>query len=148
MTGATEFARTPLTGNVLVAFTVDIKPIPKARPRVVNGRTYTPDTTVAYELAVAIAASQAMRGKELITQDVAVAFVFDRSDGIQCDTDNLIKSTLDGMSSVRASKNHMGRIGPVLRNDAQAVDTRARLYRKSDVDRVSVVVLELDTQEI
>jgi Holliday junction resolvase RusA-like endonuclease len=131
----------PLTGTVAVAFTVPGKPIPKARPRVVKGRTYTPETTADYELAVALKAAEAMRGKDPIATDVAVAFLFERTDRIACDIDNLVKSALDGMSSVRPSKAHMGRNGPVLRNDAQVVELRARLIRGASRHLTTVTLL-------
>lgn len=137
----------PLTGTVAVAFTVPGKPIPKARPRVVGGRAYTPETTAAYEQAIALRATQAMRGRPAMAGPVGVAVLFERTDRVQCDLDNLVKAALDGISSQRQSKAHMGRSGPVLVNDSQVVEIRARLIRGASRDLTSITVLDPTPQE-
>lgn len=56
-----------------ISFTVPGRPIPQARPRVVqNGRrTYTPRRSVEYREAVALCAKAAMRGKQPMTGAVS-----------------------------------------------------------------------------
>lgn len=131
----------PLDGDVLVAFTVPGKPIPKKRPRVTRNGVYTPHETTAFEQSVTVAATQAMRGKQLLDQDVALVAMFERTDRIRCDIDNLVKAVTDAIQSTRASKSHMGRIGPVLRDDSQIVDMRVRLVRGASTDGTTVAIL-------
>jgi len=53
-----------------IRFTVPGQPQGKGRARFGNGRTYTPAKTVAYEGLIALAAQQAMEGRELIASPV------------------------------------------------------------------------------
>jgi Holliday junction resolvase RusA-like endonuclease len=53
-----------------IRFTVPGQPQGKGRARFGNGRTYTPAKTVAYEGLIALAAQQAMDGRELIDSPV------------------------------------------------------------------------------
>jgi len=82
-----------------------------------------------------------MRGKQLLDQDVALVAMFERTDRIRCDIDNLVKAVTDAIQSTRASKSHMGRIGPVLRDDSQIVDMRVRLVRGASTDGTTVAIL-------
>lgn len=57
-----------------VVFTVPGEPQGKGRARFGNGRTYTPEKTVAYEGLIAWAAKQAMGPREPITGPVKLSF--------------------------------------------------------------------------
>ncbi len=61
-----------MTGSV--TFIVPGEPQGKGRARFGNGRTYTPEKTVAYEGLIALAASQAMAGREPMTGPVRLSF--------------------------------------------------------------------------
>lgn len=95
-----------------VHFRVPVKPVPKARPQVnlKTGTVYTPPTTVAYEEDVSTYAAMAWvphyePGTPLL---VTLSFYTDGVDVVietaeasaisQGDLDNLVKSTLDGLS--------------------------------------------------
>lgn len=59
---------------MVVTFTVPGEPQGKGRARFGNGRTYTPEKTVAYEGLIAWAAKEAMGAREPITGPVKVSF--------------------------------------------------------------------------
>ena len=44
-----------------------------------------------------------MRGKQLLDQDVALVAMFERTDRIRCDIDNLVKAVTDAIQSTRAA---------------------------------------------
>ena len=85
-----------------LAFTVPGDPVPKARPRVVRGRTYTPKRTVLYEMAVAYAATLAIRniGDTRWNSDgrFKVTIDFWLGNARHCDLDNLSKAILDALT--------------------------------------------------
>ncbi len=66
-------------------------PVPKERPRVVNGYSYTPQRTVDAEEEVA----SHLRELGLFSGNVAVICVFVRSTRRRVDVDNLLKTVLD-----------------------------------------------------
>lgn len=88
------------TGDRL-RFGVTARPVPKARPRVVDGHAYTPARTLAFEAAVGYGAGAAMRraGWGLLTGKVLVDLVVTGARA-NADVDNLLKSVLDGMTGV------------------------------------------------
>ncbi len=86
-----------------LAFTVPGQPVPKERPRVVRGRTYTPPRTAAYEALVGLHAMQATAnwaramGRQWDrAARYSVTLALFRKDARGCDIDNLAKSALDG----------------------------------------------------
>lgn len=86
-----------------IAVTIPGNPIPKERPRVVRGRTYTPPRTAAFEALVRahVASScHAWRISEGVPwprdQRYSVVVVVVRETRATCDLDNLAKSILDG----------------------------------------------------
>lgn len=89
-----------------LAFTVPGQPIPKERPRVVRGRTYTPPRTAAHETKVrayAIAAlGVAKRAGVSWPRDAhyRVTVHFWRQSRQPADIDNLQKSLFDGLNDV------------------------------------------------
>ena len=131
-------------GEVVCVFTAPIRPQPKERPRVTRrGGAYTPSRTRDFENAIAWAATTAMKGRPATGEPVRLILLAEQVDRRQADLDNIVKAVADGLSSHRSSKNHAGRIGPVIRNDAQVVEIRARLVRGADRDAVTVLVEEI-----
>jgi Holliday junction resolvase RusA-like endonuclease len=59
-----------------MTFTISGNPVPKARPRVVNGHAYTPRETAAYERTVQWCYKAAARGALTISTPCEVAIVF------------------------------------------------------------------------
>jgi len=79
--------------------TIPGNPIPKARPRIVNGVAYTPERTADYEeVARNWAAIQWQR--EPLRGPLALRLTFWRRTRRRCDIDNLIKSALDALQGV------------------------------------------------
>jgi Holliday junction resolvase RusA-like endonuclease len=77
-------------------FTVPCTPVPKARPRVVNGRAYTPARTKAHERAVWLAAVRA--GVRPTLEPVTVWLEFHMPAPQRADADNLAKTVLDALN--------------------------------------------------
>lgn len=130
-------------GRLVCLFDAPVRPQPKERPRVYGGRGVTPERTREFEAAIAVYARQAMKGQPPTHEPVRVIILAEQRDRRRADADNVAKSILDGMSSIRASKRHAGRVGPVYLDDAQVHELRVRLVRGADRDRVTVLVEEL-----
>ena len=100
-------------------FTVPGQPQGKGRARFGNGRTYTPAKTVAYEGLIALAAQEAMAGRDLIERPVylTVTAFFDipkswpkarRAKALgsvewhtaKPDGDNVLKAVGDGLNGI------------------------------------------------
>jgi crossover junction endodeoxyribonuclease RusA len=79
-------------------FTVPGNPIPKARPRVVKGRTYTPARTVQAENAVKLAARRARIPR--LDGPVKLTATFYRESAHACDVDNLVKTVSDALNTI------------------------------------------------
>lgn len=92
-----RFAALPPTGK-MVRFEVRGVPVPKARPRVVNGRTYTPARTLDAEKAIALTARVA--GVRPIVGPVVVRCWFFFADRRRRDLDNLIKTVMDALNEI------------------------------------------------
>jgi Holliday junction resolvase RusA-like endonuclease len=84
---------------VEVRFSVEGKPVPKARARVINGRSYTPASTRDWEGLVSWSAKLAMAGRPPLEGEIAVRLHFLGAHG-SADLDNLVKSMLDAMNRV------------------------------------------------
>jgi len=81
---------------VIASFTVDVRPVPKGRPRLgKHGNVYTPTPTVAFENHIAVAAMQS-RLPYGIAAPIATDMMFwiAQRDG---DLDNYVKAVLDGL---------------------------------------------------
>lgn len=96
------------------------RPVPKERPRVGRGRTYTPQRTHAYEDVVAWTVKGAYPGLKVdADHDWRLAVTFVLGDRRKRDIDNLVKSVMDGLEGV------------VWANDNQVVVLRAaKRYQK------------------
>ncbi|MBB3175391.1 Holliday junction resolvase RusA-like endonuclease [Endobacter medicaginis] len=100
----------PFPSNRVLEFAIATRPIPKARPRLGRGRTYTPQRTLDYESLIQLAAQAAMARSQLPLFDepvrVVLSLQFAGRDGTlptapgDGDADNLAKSILDAMNSV------------------------------------------------
>lgn len=114
--------------NVRVFF-VDVRPVPKARPRLgKHGNVYTPTSTVQFENHVA-AAARTVRMPELghdVDITVNIQLMLRHRDG---DIDNYVKAVLDGMRAFF--------------NDRQVVELHALFIRTEshEVEGVHVEVV-------
>lgn len=101
-----------------VRVTIPGEPVPKARPRVVNGRTYTPERTKTAEHAIGWALRSALGPKGVDGErEFSVHAVFRTSTKRRCDLDNLLKTVLDAGNGV------------VWSDDSQVVEARCRIVR-------------------
>ena len=92
----------------MVTLIIPLAPMPKARPRVVNGRAYTPAATKAYERSIKLAAAHLTPVEGPLA--VSIAFIFPRLKGSRSaarqvkstrpDVDNLIKAVLDALNGL------------------------------------------------
>lgn len=85
--------------NLPWRLTVAGNPIPKGRPRVVNGNAYTPKRTREYEAFVRDMAALHWLG-EPTRQEVSVKLSFYRENRRRVDLDNLAKAVLDALNGV------------------------------------------------
>jgi len=111
----------------VIAFVVEGQPIPKARPRVVNGHAYTPDRTRNWETAVAWCARVAMGTQKPLTGDLSVTLEFRRKGKLRADLDNMCKA-MDGMNGI------------VWHDDKQVVELHAKVCYGSEQPGVTVEV--------
>lgn len=127
-------------GDLVCAFAAPLLPLSKERPRVERGRARTPQRTRDYEAAVALFAGKAMRGKPPTKAPVRVIALLEQVDRRPRDLDNQVKALLDGIAGNRT------RTGPVLVNDAQVVEIRARVERGAPVNRITVLIEEMPNE--
>ena len=85
-----------------ITVTIACKPLPKGRPRVVNGRAHTDPKTRAYESMLRTAmAMEASRARWAIPSgDVVVDIVLRFGSGVHGDVDNCAKAILDAAQGV------------------------------------------------
>ncbi len=74
--------------------TVPGNPVPKERPRVVNGRAYTPKRTREAEAVVRLHA----RHLPCLAGPVRLSLAFYRANAVPCDLDNLAKLVSDALN--------------------------------------------------
>lgn len=79
-------------------FTVPGPPIPKARPRVVGRRAYTPEATLQYSRKVALVART--EGITATSSPVSLGVWFYMADRRRADIDNLAKAVMDGLNGI------------------------------------------------
>lgn len=101
----------------MISFTIPGEPMCKERPRVVNGRTYTPKRTKQAEEAIAWAYKAACANHQE-QGDLSLTAVFCRSDKRRVDLDNLLKLLMDGLTK-----------GGAWVDDSQIVHLNATLWR-------------------
>lgn len=81
-----------------VWFVVEGDPLPKERPRVVNGHTYTPDRTRTAETKIAAVAK--MHHVRPTVAPVRLIVAFYRASKRRCDLDNLVKLVQDALNGI------------------------------------------------
>lgn len=79
-------------------FTVPGPPVPKGRPRLGKGKTFTPPETVAYENKVRFSALTA--GVRQIVGDVSLSVAIYFPDRRKRDADNVFKAIADALNRV------------------------------------------------
>lgn len=103
---------------LVIAFRVETPPVPKGRPRVGNGRAYTPSRTVAFEAAVRAAWVAAgcprVEGPLRVTVELDPAGVTVTLEEIDVtrsklrgDVDNYVKAVLDAIQDQRDKRTGM-----------------------------------------
>lgn len=108
-------------------FTVPGVPVPKARPRIGNGRAYTPARTKAYERLVWAYARRA--GVRQLDGPVTVWLEFYLPNATRCDIDNMAKAVLDALN------------GTAYADDKQVFELNTRKHRcASDTARTEVCI--------
>lgn len=117
--------------RIVVAFQLDTRPVPKGRPRFGKTHAYTDPKTRTYENQVRAACTKAMNGAPAAAGDVELLCLFEQTNSVLADTDNLTKAVSDAIE------------GSAFVNDRQVVQIRARRIAKADTNRVSVAVLEV-----
>ena len=109
-----------------ITIVVPGRPVPKGRPRVVRGHTYTPAATVAAERTIAFLARKA--GAKPVKGPVAVRMGFFFQDGrARRDIDNLTKLVLDALNSV------------AFKDDRHVIQLDAAIYR-GQPDRTVITI--------
>ena len=85
-----------------ITVTIACKPLPKGRPRVVNGRAHTDPKTRAYEsrLRAAFVVNAHAHRWVIPAGDVVVGIVLRFGSGIHGDVDNCAKAILDAANGV------------------------------------------------
>jgi Holliday junction resolvase RusA-like endonuclease len=113
--------------SMSVCIPVPGNPRPKSRPRVVNGRAYTPKATAEYERYLRDFLAPRWERKPL-TEPLSVQMYFYRDTRRRVDLDNLIKSVLDAMQ------------GLVFVDDYQIVRISAEKRYDAEFPRVEVTI--------
>ncbi len=115
-----------MTARPSYSFTVPGLPVPKARPRVLGTRTYTPARTKAHERLVWVCACRAgVRPVALGPVAMTLTFWLPRPDS--CDLDNMAKTVLDALN------------GTAYADDRQVVELHL-VKRRSDDPHTDVVI--------
>lgn len=112
------------------AFVVAGNPVPKERPRVVRGGTYTPMRTLAAEHAISTAARLA--GCHPTHAPIWLSVRFYRSTHRRCDLDNLAKTVLDALNGVAYA------------DDSQVIQLEAYKFVDAANPRTEVTVREVE----
>lgn len=122
-------------GAALIRFSVTARPVPKARPRVVDGHAYTPAKTLAFEAAIGYAAGAAMRRSNWPTAYAGRVMVDVVVTGARAnsDIDNLLKSILDGMNGIVYADDHQVAGCAVWREDKGMPGVRVEVVALEEV---------------
>lgn len=126
-----------IDGGKTIAFEVPGEAVPKKRPRVVQGRAFTPAETVAYESAIGWAFKLAHQGPPLegpLRVHVTVREVSRRPQH-QGDLDNYVKSALDALN------------GLAWKDDREVVSISAHVNRHAHGPGMAIEIEELAVVE-
>jgi len=91
--------RAPYGSRRIFELTVEGNPIPKGRPRVVDGHAYTPQATRDYEALVRDAAALKW-AQEPMKGPLSIQVTFYRADRRRVDYDNLAKTVTDALQGI------------------------------------------------
>lgn len=116
----------PATRPETLVFVLEGDPVPKSRPRVVNGHTYTEARTIRAEQALRMAAIRA--GAKPTRLPVSIELRFWRQTARPCDIDNLCKTVMDALN------------GAAWEDDSQAVHLEASKGIDREHPRTEVIV--------
>lgn len=87
-----------------IAFSVDVRPVPQPRPRVVHGHAYEPRRVSNYKKIIRTIAKFHMRGRIPINSPVTADIIIRRNITSTSknfgDVDNHIKSVLDALNGI------------------------------------------------
>jgi Holliday junction resolvase RusA-like endonuclease len=123
-------------GKIIASFSVDGRPIPCPRPRVVKGHAYNPPNYDAWRTECALVARGAMLGDEPVDCDVLLFLSVRLEDGRHGDLDNYIKAVNDAIEGVVfVNDKQVKRIAAKMsvNKDAPGVDVTVRTYKNCDV---------------
>jgi len=112
--------------------TVGGNPIPKGRPRVVDGHAYTPEATRDYEALIRDAAALTWT-QEPMKGPLSIQLTFYRADRRRVDYDNLAKSIADSLQGI------------VYHDDSQIFS--ALITKRIGCDRPRVEIVVIPRQE-
>ena len=102
-----------------ISFTIPGKAVPKGRPRVVSGRTYTPKRTKEYEDRVKVLSLVARQSSRSGILEGPIGITLGIYGRIRGDLDNIAKSLLDGMNGVLYEDDRQVRSLSVERYDSE-----------------------------
>lgn len=119
----------------MINFTVEVEPIPQARPRFSKFGAYEPKRNTEYKKAVATVARAAMGGREPMTGELSAVIKlyrkYKRCSRRFGDFDNLAKAVTDACNKI------------VYDDDAQIVRCTVEKYTDKNFPRVEVEISEL-----
>lgn len=121
--------RAPYGLRRIFELTVEGNPIPKGRPRVVDGHAYTPQATRDYEALVRDAAAIEWAGEPMMKGPLSIHLTFHRGDRRHVDYDNLAKSITDALQGI------------VYRNDSQIFSALITKRIGCDSPRAEIAVI-------
>ncbi len=121
----------------------DLKPVPKARPRVTRTHTYSPKSNVDFKKAIQVIAKKQYRHDPLLgALQVTAIFTFKRPKSVKRryhtvrpDTDNLLKALLDALNGV------------LYKDDCQVVECYGVKEYGSE-DQISLIINQLEDREL
>lgn len=115
----------------IALFSVVGEPVPKERPRVVKGRTYTPAKTLDAEARIAWAFRADVKGWKVDADSrFGVSMAFWNKTKHRRDIDNLVKTVLDGLNGIVWADDYQ--VHEIVASKHQAPDeplTVIRIYR-------------------
>jgi len=125
-----------------VTLIFDLKPIPKARPRVTRTHTYSPKSNVVFKNEVQRIARKQYRYDPLLgALQITAIFTFKRPKTVRRryhtvrpDCDNLLKGLLDALNGV------------LYKDDCQVVECYG-IKEYGNEDQISIIVNQLESQE-
>lgn len=123
-----RFPSAPAPENVVLEITIPGDPQSKARARVTQSGSYTPESTSAAQQTLAWNVRFAAKGSPDCTSVFGVAVGFYAKNWQQRDVDNLAKLVMDACTGI------------IWLDDAQVVELVAQLYRQDPSPRTELLI--------